>query len=161
VVLDLMIHDLDIVLKYVKSPVREVHAAGVPVLSPNVDIANVRLHFQNGAVANLTASRVSLKRTRKIRFFQPDLYVSVDYDAGKTQIVRRIAGETEGKPEITGEEHIAPDADSLNAELTSFVQCVRRRLPPEVDGRQGRRALKLAMRILRRMRPYGPGGPGA
>jgi len=157
VVLDLMIHDLDIVLKYVKSPVREVHAAGVPVLSGNVDIANVRLHFENGAVANLTASRVSLKRTRKIRFFQRDLYVSVDYDTGTTQIVRRSPGGADGRPEITGEEHVAADSDSLNAELCSFVRCVRTGAPPEVDGRQGRRALELALRILRRMRPYGPG----
>ncbi len=156
VVLDLMIHDIDIVLKYVRSPVREVYAAGVPVLSSNVDIANVRLHFENGAVANLTASRVSLKKTRKIRFFQPDLYVSVDYDAGKTQVIQRIPRGKTRPPKITGEERIASPADSLNAELASFVRCVKTRTPPEVDGRQGRRALKVAMRILRRMRPYGP-----
>jgi len=153
VVLDLMIHDIDIVLKYIRSPVREVYAAGVPVLSPNVDIANVRLHFANGAVANLTASRVSLKRQRKIRFFQQDLYVSVDYDEGKTQIIRRIAAGDDLTPQIRGEEKISPKGDSLNAELISFVRCVRTGVPPEVDGHQGRRALQLALRIQRRMRP--------
>ncbi len=153
VVLDLMIHDIDIVLKYVKSPVRKVYAAGVPVLSANTDIANVRMHFENGAVANLTASRVSMKKTRKIRFFQQDLYVSVDYDARKTQIIRRIPRGKNRTPEITGEEKIAPKSDSLQAELTSFIHCVKTRTPPEVDGREGRRALRVAIRILRRMRP--------
>lgn len=153
VVLDLMIHDIDIVLKYIRSPVQAVYAAGVPVLSPTVDIANVRLHFDNGAVANLTASRVSLKRTRKIRFFQKDLYVSVDYDAGKTQVIQRIPGGDQGAPQIVGEEREAPGGDSLYAELEAFVRCVRTGAAPEVDGRQGRRALRLAMRILRRMRP--------
>jgi predicted dehydrogenase len=153
VVLDLMIHDIDIVLKYVRSPVQEVYAAGVPVLSSNLDIANVRLHFENGAVANLTASRVSLKKTRKIRFFQQDLYVSVDYDKGKTQIIKRTPCGKSRSPQITGEEQVAPQNDSLNEELTAFVHCVKTRTPPEVDGRQGRQALRVAMRILRRMRP--------
>jgi len=153
VVLDLMIHDIDIVLKYIRSPVRDVHAAGVPVLSSNVDIANVRLHFENGAVANLTASRVSMTRKRRVRFFQQDLYVSVDYDAGKTQIIRRVPEGDHGTPQILGEERVAPAGDSLHTELASFVRCVKTQTPPEVDGRQGRRALQLAMRILRRMRP--------
>jgi predicted dehydrogenase len=152
VVLDLMIHDIDIVLKYVRSPVKEVYAAGVPVLSSTIDIANVRIHFDNGAVANLTASRVSLKRTRKIRFFQQDLYVSVDYDERKTLIVRRVPKGRNRPAEVTGEEKIAKKEDSLKAELTSFVHCVRTRTPPEVDGHQGRRALQVATRILRRMR---------
>jgi len=153
VVLDLMIHDIDIVLKYIKSPVKEIYAAGVPVLSSNIDIANVRMHFENSAVVNLTASRVSLKRTRKIRFFQRDLYVSVDYDARKIQVVRRIPGGGELVPQITAKDEVVPKTDSLMAELESFVACVKNRTPPEVDGVKGKRALKVALRILRNMRP--------
>jgi predicted dehydrogenase len=152
VVLDLMIHDIDICLKYVGAPVRRIDSVGVQVLSPNVDIANVRLHFANGTVANLTASRVSLKRTRKIRFFQPDLYVSVDCDARTTQIVRKVPDGDRAPPRIEGEEKTLPATDALLAELRSFIDSVRTRRPPEVDGEAGARALQVALRIVRRMR---------
>ena len=152
VVLDLMIHDIDIILKYVSSPIRRIDSVGVPVLTSNIDIANVRLHFQSGTVANLTASRVSLKRTRKIRFFQPDLYVAVDYDARKAQIFRRIHNPKNGQPTIDGEETALPEADALSAELKAFMDCVRTRKAPEVGGDDGKKALQVALRILRQMR---------
>jgi predicted dehydrogenase len=152
VVLDLMIHDIDLCLKYVASPVRQIDSVGVPVLTPSVDIANVRIRFQNGTLANLTASRVSVKRTRKIRFFQPDLYVSVDCDVRTAQIIRRVPDEQGGSPRIEGEEKTLPERDALAAELGAFVDSVRTRRPPEVGGEEGRRALDVALRILRRMR---------
>jgi predicted dehydrogenase len=152
VILDLMIHDIDMVMKFVPAPVKSIDSVGVPVLSPNADIANVRIHFQDGAVANLTASRVSAKRTRKIRFFQKDAYVSVDYDAGKVQIFRRIAGSDESSPEIVGDEREVGESDALRAELEAFVESVRTRKPPEVGGEEGKKALKVALRILRKMR---------
>jgi len=152
VVLDLMIHDIDICLKYVGAPVQKIDSVGVQVLTPNIDIANVRLHFRNGAVANLTASRVSLKKTRKIRFFQPDLYVSVDCDKRAVQIFSRGPATDGGFPTIEGEEKTLPETDALLAELTSFIDCVRTRRPPEVDGEAGTKALEVALRILRRMR---------
>ncbi len=152
VILDLMIHDIDIVLKYVPSSVQRIDAVGVPVLSSNVDIANVRIHFQDGAVANLTASRVSVKKTRKIRFFQQDAYVSVDYDAGKAQVFRRIPGPDGSASEIVGEEREVGRSDALRTELESFIESVRTRRPPEVGGAEGKEALRVALRILRNMR---------
>ncbi len=152
VVLDLMIHDIDIVLKYVSSPIRSIDAVGVPVLSPNVDIANVRVHFWDGTVANLTASRVSFKRTRKIRFFQPDVYVSVDYDDREVQIFRRSRNPQSGAYEISGEQRKVTEGDALEDELRAFVRSVKTREPPQVGGEEGRKALQVALRILRRMR---------
>jgi predicted dehydrogenase len=152
VILDLMIHDIDIVLKYVPAPIERIDSVGVPVLSPNVDIANVRIHFQDGAAANLTASRVSVKRTRKIRFFQRDAYVSVDYDAGKVQVFQRVAGSDGSSPEIVGDEREVEHSDALRTELEAFVESVRTRKPPEVGGAEGKKALQVALRILRNMR---------
>ncbi len=152
VILDLMIHDIDIVLKFVSSPVKSIDSVGVPILSPNVDIANVRMHFQDGAVANLTASRVSLKKTRKIRFFQRDAYVSVDYDAGKVQVFQRVAGSDGSAPEIVGGEQEVGESDALQTELEAFVRSVRTREPPEVGGVEGKKALQIALRIIRKMR---------
>ena len=152
VILDLMIHDIDIVLKLVPAPIQRIDSVGVPVLSPNVDIANVRIHFEDGAVANMTASRVSVKKTRKIRFFQRDAYVSVDYEAGKVQIFRRVPGSDENSPEIVGEERAVSQSDALRSELEAFVESVRTRTPPEVGGAEGKKALQVALRILRKMR---------
>lgn len=152
VILDLMIHDIDIVLKYVRDPIRRIDAVGVPVLSPNVDIANVRIRFEHDTVANLTASRVSAKRTRKIRFFQRDAYVSVDYDAGKVQVFQRTAGSDGASPRIVGEEREVREGDALRTELEAFVESVRTGRPPEVGGEEGRKALGVALRILRNMR---------
>ena len=152
VILDLMIHDIDIVLKFVPAPIQRIDSVGVPVLSPNVDIANVRMHFEDGTVANMTASRVSVKKTRKIRFFQRDAYVSVDYEAGKAQIFRRVSGSDEGSPEIVGDEIAVGQSDALLSELEAFVESVRTRKPPEVGGAEGKKALQVALRILRKMR---------
>ncbi len=151
VVLDLMIHDIDVVLKFIPCHVKAIHSVGVPVLSHNVDIANARLYFSDGSVANLTASRVSVKRTRKIRFFQQDLYISVDYDGRTAQVYQRVVDE-HGVPEIVGQHHEAPAGDALEEELRAFVTSVRTRSKPEVDGEAGLRALEVALRILRSIR---------
>lgn len=146
VVLDLMIHDLDIILHLVRSPAKEIHAVGVPVLSPTEDIANVRLLFENGCVANVTASRISQERMRKIRVFQEDTYVSLDYMNQAGQLCRKTA---------TGIEATAvpiSKAEPLAAELESFVQCVINSKDPVVTGEHGSEALNLAVEICRQVR---------
>jgi predicted dehydrogenase len=141
VVLDLMIHDLDIVLSLVKSPVGEVRAVGIPILSDKADIANARVEFQNGCVANLTASRVSFEKLRKLRFFQPHDYISVDYAAQTGTIVSlRMGRVIERKLEPAQEE-------PLKIELAAFIDCVRNRRPPKVTGEDGYQALDLAISI--------------
>ena len=141
VVLDLMIHDLDIVLHLVRSPIAEVRAVGIPILSRRADIANVRVEFENGCVANLTASRVSYEKTRKLRFFQPHDYISVDY-ATQTGIMvsLRMGRVVERKLEPAG-------GEPLKLELESFAGCVQGRSGPVVSGEDGFRALELAIRI--------------
>jgi len=146
VVLDLMIHDLEIILHLMRSPVTAINAVGVPVLSPTEDIANVRLGFANGGVANVTASRISLEPTRKIRVFQEDTYLSLDYmnQAG------RLCRKTPAGIDAT----VVPieKGEPLAAELRAFVDCVRHRNDPLVSGRHGAEALKLAVDICRRTR---------
>ena len=150
VVLDLMIHDLDIVLKMANSPVRELRAVGLPVLSGKVDIANVRLEFESGCVANFTASRISTERVRKLRFFQPAQYVSLDYSRREvfSLSVKPTAG---GMPEIAPTKPQVSDEEPLHAELRSFIQAVRARSTPEVTLEDGRAALALAIDIQRQM----------
>jgi predicted dehydrogenase len=154
VVFDLMIHDLDVILSVVDSPVAGIDAVGVPVLTPKIDIANVRLRFESGCIANLTASRISRDRTRKIRFFQPDSYVSVDYAAQELE-VWRLVRPASGLPGIEG--GIVPVAteEPLKRELQDFVDAVRDRRPPKVTGEDGRRALALAAQITERMTTVG------
>jgi len=127
----------------VPSAVRAVEAVGVPVLTPSVDIANARLRFANGCIANLTASRVSLKRERKLRIFQPDAYFSVDFGEHRVRICRREAGE-DGQPALTLEEREVQEGDALDAEIHAFVRAVRARETPPVTGWDGLRALELA-----------------
>jgi predicted dehydrogenase len=160
VVLDLMIHDLDIVLAFAKSPVKEVRAVGLPILSGKVDIANVRLELESGCIANFTASRVSTERVRKLRFFQPRQYISLDYsrqevlvftvgddgEASRTPSVNPQIGVS--KPPVASEE-------PLHAELKSFLQAVRHRSAPMVSLEDGRRALELALQILAAVRDHG------
>ena len=160
VVLDLMIHDLDIVLSFVKSPVKEVRAVGLPILSGKVDIANVRLEFESGCVANFTASRVSTERVRKLRFFQPQQYISVDY--GRQEVLVFAVGEEGtaasapsvnpqirvGKPPVASEE-------PLHAELKSFLHAVGEHSKPVVPVEEGRRALALALDIVAAIREHG------
>jgi predicted dehydrogenase len=146
VILDLMIHDLDLVLWLVSSRWREVRAVGLPVLSDKVDIANVRVEFENGAVANLTASRVSTERVRKFRYFQPNEYFSIDFtrrDATRIRVDR-----TGPSPQIAFNKLTAPAQEPLQAELAAFIDCVRTRSRPLVSGREGKLALELAETVL-------------
>jgi len=146
VVFDLMIHDLDLVLWMVDAEVHDVSAVGLAVLSDKVDIANARVEFANGAVANLTASRVSTERVRKFRYFQPEGYISVDFSRRDALLIRvNRSGEN---PEIGFQKLETEPADPLQAELSAFVQSVETRQPPLVGGREGRAALALAERVM-------------
>ena len=146
VVLDLMIHDIDIIASLVRSPVQRVEAVGVPVLTDKPDIANARINFANGCIANVTSSRVSLKRERKIRFFQPDAYISIDYDQRRAQIYHKPAPGA-GWLDIRAENIEIKDGDALADEINSFVDCVRARTLPVVGGADGLRALEIASMI--------------
>ena len=152
VVFDLMIHDLDVVLSIVKSEVESIEAVGVPVLTGRVDIANARLRFANGCIANVTASRISRDRVRKIRFFQPAAYLSIDYAAQKVEMWRLTKG-AGPMPSIEGGEVPVSGDEPLKRELEDFVDAVQRRRPPLVTGEQGRRALALAQQIADKMEP--------
>ena len=149
VVLDLMIHDLEIILHLVKSDIREIHAVGVPVLSPTEDIVNVRLCFANGCVANLSASRISREKTRKIRVFQKDAYVSLDYQNQSGSLCRKTP---EG---IVAEEVPVEKEQPLRSELATFVKCVINRDEPVVTGKNAFEALKLAVAICEHIRKGG------
>ncbi len=157
VILDLMIHDLDIVLWLVKSPVKEIRAVGLPILSGKADIANVRLEFESGCVANFTASRVSTERVRKLRFFQPRQYVSLDYS--RQEVLVFSVGEAEGTPSVNPQIKVAKPAivteEPLRAELRSFLEAVRTRSQPLVSFEDGRRALAVALDIVAAIRQHG------
>ena len=150
VVFDLMIHDLDVVLSIVRAEVDSIEAVGVPVLTGRVDIANARVRFANGCVANLTASRISRDRVRKIRFFQPMAYLSIDYAAQKIELWKLVKGQS-AVPSIQGGEIDVPNEEPLKRELADFVDAVVSRRAPLVTGEQGRRALALAQQITDRM----------
>jgi predicted dehydrogenase len=150
VVFDLMIHDLDVVLSLVGADVESIEAVGVPVLTGRVDIANARLKFANGCIANLTASRISRDRVRKIRFFQPAAYLSIDYAAQKIELWRLIRS-SGAMPKIEGGEVPVPNEEPLKRELADFVDAIAARRAPLVTGEQGRRALALAAEITDRM----------
>jgi len=150
VVLDLMIHDIDIILDVVDAEVDRIDAKGVPVLTGDVDIANARLVFRNGCVANVTASRVSLKVERKMRLFMPSAYYSVDFQNRVLTCHRKGSGEMfPGIPEILSEESVFESGDALKSEIEHFVDCVRSRREPLVSGHAGRRALATATEITR------------
>lgn len=157
VVLDLMIHDLDIVLSFVDSPITEIRAVGLPILSAKVDIANVRLQFASGCVANFTASRVSTERVRKLRFFQPKQYVSLDY--GRQDVTVFSVGESAGVPSVNPQIAITKPptvpAEPLLAELKSFLAAVRERSKPVVSLEEGRRALEVALDIVAAIAQHG------
>jgi predicted dehydrogenase len=155
VVYDIMIHDLDILLSLVDSPVTDLKAVGIPVITDKVDIAHARLEFATGAVANLTASRVSTERVRKMRFFQAHEYVSIDFTRQDLLRVRvdQAAGQPNGEPaaalpQINFEKVPTVPEEPLRAELRAFVHAVRTRRPPRVDGAAGRAALELADRVM-------------
>jgi predicted dehydrogenase len=146
VVFDLMIHDLDLVLWMANAEVREVRAVGLPVLTNRVDIANARVEFENGAVANFTASRVSTEKVRKFRYFQPHEYISIDFSR-RDALLLKVGSEGEN-PGIAFRKLEVQSTDPLEAELVSFVDCVRTRRPPLVGGREGRSALALAEKVM-------------
>jgi len=151
VVLDLMIHDLDIVLHVAASPVRELHAVGMRVVTEATDIANARIIFENGLVANLTASRVSNSTLRKIRAFQPDAYIAVDCarrDISITQLGGAPEGSSSDGPGVVTQKHTYPDSDPLADQIASFVRAVRDGAEPEVTGEDGLKALEVALRII-------------
>ncbi len=147
VVLDLMVHDLDLILHFVKSEVRQVDAVGVSVLSDKVDIANARLAFENGCVANVTASRVTAKTMQKIRFFETDGYHSADCAKRQVQSLRKKT-HPDGRVEISALPLSIPQHDPLEAEVQSFVQAIQTGTPPPVTGREGRQSLAVALSIV-------------
>jgi len=160
VVLDLMIHDLDIVLSFANSPVKEVRAVGLPILSGKADIANVRLEFESGCIANFTASRVSTERVRKLRFFQPNQYLSIDYGRQEVLVFTVGAdGAAKGDPTVNPQIKVARPAvtseEPLHAELKSFLHSVRDRSTPIVPLEDGRRALAVAIEIMEAIREHG------
>ncbi|MGH9580317.1 MAG: Gfo/Idh/MocA family oxidoreductase [Terriglobales bacterium] len=168
VVLDLMIHDLDIVLSFVKSPVKEIRAVGLPILSSRVDIANVRMEFDSGCVANFTASRVSTEKVRKLRFFQPHQYLSVDYtrqdviaftvQSATAQAAMAGQSSPEAHPSGAGIKVEKPEIvheEPLHAELRAFLRAVRERSRPVVTLEDGRRALAVALDVLTAIRDHG------
>jgi len=150
VVFDLMIHDLDVVLSIVPSEIESIEAVGVPVLTNRIDIANARLKFANGCIANVTASRISRDKVRKIRFFQPAAYLSIDYAAQKVELWKLTKG-LGPTPSIQGGEVPVESGEPLQRELTDFVDAVQSKRSPLVTGEQGRRALSLAQQITDRM----------
>ncbi len=149
VVLDLMIHDIDIILNLVQSEVTGIQASGIPVITGHGDIANARLEFANGCVANVTASRIALKNERKIRLFQRDAYIAVDFANREITVIRRDGKQADGViPGTDINRRCFTKSDALKEELVSFVQSVKNRVAPEVTGSMGRDALKVALSIM-------------
>jgi predicted dehydrogenase len=149
VILDLMIHDLDLILHLVHSPAQQIQAVGVPVVSTRVDIANVRIQFKNGCVANITASRISLQEMRKMRIFQPAAYLSLDFGKKTYTMVRleQNGGNPSLGPQFVAESGTPDPSDALEMELRSFVEAVRSRSAPVVGGEDGKKALAMALWI--------------
>ncbi len=165
VVLDLMIHDIDLILSFVHSPVKEIHASGAGIVSPSEDIANCRLEFENGCVANVTASRISTRKMRKMRFFQPNAYISVDFLEGAAEVYHLTEvdapippdslsislgqiGAKDARKEIRYTRLEKKDVNPLNYELNLFIQAIRENRPPAVSGESAVRALQVARDIL-------------
>jgi len=153
VVLDLMVHDLDLVLSFDPGPVEEVQAAGVPVLSSSVDIANARIQFKSGCVANLTASRVSTNKMRRLRLFQRNNYVSIDFQTRQGMVCRRETKPGE-RPSITVEQMQGNEEEPLKLQLESFLQAVRTGTKPVVSGEDGAAALDLAQQVLKAIETF-------
>lgn len=157
VVLDLMIHDIEIIQHLVKSPVAKIDAIGAPVFTGEEDIANARIAFENGCVANVTASRISLKSERKMRIFQRDAYLTLDFQNKKVLVAKKGEGELlPGIPNVQVKEQELGQSDPLLSEISSFVEAIREGKQPQVSGRDGRMALETALKIneaLNRIRP--------
>ncbi len=163
VVLDLMIHDIDIVLSLVKSPVDKIDASGVAVVSDSIDIANARIRFKNNSVANLTASRISQKKMRKMRLFQKDAYITVNFLEKKSEIYRLDTEEESGitlgeigvgekKRKVIYKHPTPPHEEGLEKELKTFIQTIQGKHPAAVSGKEGRKALSVALRIMEEMK---------
>jgi predicted dehydrogenase len=152
VVMDLMIHDIDVVLSFVQSEVAEIRAAGVPILTPKIDIANARIEFENGCVANLTASRVSNERVRKLRFFQPSQYISIDYSTQETNVVT-INHTPQGRPEFDMRMLVSEQGEPLRIEIEAFLTAVDG-APVVTGGKESRRALALAVGIVEKIQEH-------
>jgi predicted dehydrogenase len=153
VILDLMIHDIDIILNLVNSPVTMIHAVGVPILTAKIDIANVRLQFASGCIANVTASRISAKEMRKIRVFQNDAYLSIDFAAQEVDVFRKLPStDSDGMPNITYDRIDIEQGDSLAQEIKAFIRAVHTREQPEVPGEAGRNALQVALEIVEQIK---------
>ena len=167
VVLDLMIHDIDIILSLIKSKVQSVEASGVAVVSDNVDIANARIKFENGAVANVTASRISQKKMRKMRIFQKDTYLSLDFVTGTSEVYRLIPTEEkidshtisfgeigigEKKKRVIYEQPQFDEINALKYELELFIKSIQDKTKPLVSGEDGHRALIIADLILKKIK---------
>ncbi len=148
VVLDLMIHDLDIICSLVKSEVSGIHAVGIAILSDRIDIANARIHFEDGCVANITASRVSMDKIRKLRLFQKNHYISLDYGRQDVKVIRLQKNPQGGIPEIVNDRLTPENREPLYEELDSFIKAARGLEPVQCTGNDGRRALELALQIL-------------
>jgi predicted dehydrogenase len=149
VVLDLMIHDIDIIVSIVGSEIQSLHAAGAPVICKHADIANVRLQFKNGCVANVTASRISTKNQRKIRLFQKDAYIALDFASQEITLIRRNANRTDSLESGMEIQQLSfAETDVLEDELSAFIQAVRTRKQPLVSGHTGRKALAVALSIM-------------
>jgi predicted dehydrogenase len=155
VVLDLMIHDLDIILSIVPSPIKFIHAVGIPVITGSSDISNVRISFENGCTANLTVSRISKTNVRKLRIFQPKSYISLDYGKKEiTVIEHQQERDASGMPKEVTHHFSFPDKDALETELRAFILNVKQRSTPKVGGLEGRRALKTALYIIDQMKDF-------
>ena len=155
VILDLMIHDIDLILSLVKAPVESVDAVGVPVLSGSEDIANTRIRFTNGCAANITASRVSGKNERKMRIFQPDSYISVDFLNRKLLVAQKGDGELfPGMPNFRVDEQEYVECDKLERQIDAFLDAIANKTPPVVSGEDGRRAVETALMITESLRRH-------
>ncbi len=148
VVLDLMIHDIDLITSMVNANIASIDASGTRVLSQDIDIANARIHFENGCVANVTASRISLKPERKLRIFQEDAYLSLDLHQRQGSILRKGQGEMfPGIPNIDRNTLTATESDPLKDEIADFLHCILHQTPPRVTGEQGKQSLSIALAI--------------
>lgn len=154
-VMDLMIHDLDVILSLLRAEVVSISAVGIPVLSSRVDIANARMEFADGCVANVTASRISQEKVRKLRFFQPHDYVSLDYTKQEVEVFSLIAPPgSAGSPKISRRLLPVESGEPLKAQIESFLRCVQEKTKPLVDGSQGRRTLALALQVAQKIEEH-------
>ncbi|NOX24915.1 MAG: Gfo/Idh/MocA family oxidoreductase [Deltaproteobacteria bacterium] len=154
VTLDLMIHDLDIVMSIANSPIKHIHAIGSPVITDTSDLANARLLFENGCCANLTASRVSKTNTRKLRIFQKQSYISLDFNKKEIWISKQIAGKNGSPPQEKTDLFSFASQDALETELKAFILNVRQRTRPIVSAKEGRLALKVALQIIEQINDF-------